>query len=68
MMNVITARSAEDAMRWFRTMEAVSMNWVVADTRGDIGYVVMDIETTDPLSLFSELREIPATIRARILH
>ena len=38
------------------------------DTRDDIGYVVMDIETTDPLSLLSELRDIPATIRARILH
>jgi D-3-phosphoglycerate dehydrogenase len=38
------------------------------DTRGDIGYVVMDIETNDPVSLLRELREIPATIRARILH
>jgi D-3-phosphoglycerate dehydrogenase len=38
------------------------------DTRDEVGYVVMDIETTDPLSLLKELREIPATIRTRILH
>ncbi|MDT8321024.1 MAG: phosphoglycerate dehydrogenase [Xanthomonadales bacterium] len=38
------------------------------DTHGDIGYVVMDIETPDPQSLLDSLREIPATIRARILH
>jgi penicillin G amidase len=38
MMNVMTARSVEAAMALFRRMEAVSMNWVVADTRGDIGY------------------------------
>ena len=38
MMNVMTARSVEEAMTWFRRMEVVSMNWVVADTRGDIGY------------------------------
>jgi D-3-phosphoglycerate dehydrogenase / 2-oxoglutarate reductase len=38
------------------------------DTRGDIGYVVMDIETNDPASLLKELRDVPATIRARILH
>jgi len=38
------------------------------DTHKDIGYVVMDIETNDPASLLSDLREIPATIRARLLH
>jgi hypothetical protein len=38
------------------------------ETYQDTGYVVMDIETRDPLSLLNELREIPATIRARILH
>jgi D-3-phosphoglycerate dehydrogenase len=38
------------------------------DTHKDIGYVVMDIETDNPLSLLNELRKIPATIRARILH
>lgn len=38
------------------------------DTRDDVGYVVMDVETRDPLSLLNELRDVPATIRARILH
>jgi len=38
------------------------------DTRGRLGYVVMDIETRDPQSLLEELRAIPSTIRARILH
>ena len=38
MMNVMTASSVEEAMTWFRRMEMVSMNWVVADSRGDIGY------------------------------
>jgi D-3-phosphoglycerate dehydrogenase len=38
------------------------------DTRDDIGYVVMDVETDNPVSLMTELRNIPATIRARILH
>ena len=38
------------------------------DTRGDLGYVVMDIETRDPYSLLNELRDIPATLRVRILH
>lgn len=37
-MKVMTSRSAEEAMTWFRRMEMVSMNWVVADTRGNIGY------------------------------
>jgi D-3-phosphoglycerate dehydrogenase len=38
------------------------------ETRDQTGYVVMDIESDDPLSLLKELRGIPATIRARILH
>jgi len=38
------------------------------ETYKDVGYVVMDIETDNPLSLLSELRRIPATIRARILN
>ena len=38
------------------------------DTHGRTGYVVMDVETADPQSLLERLREIPATIRARILH
>jgi len=47
---------------------AVNIASQYLDTHKDIGYVVMDIETADPLSLLNELREIPATIRARILH
>ena len=47
---------------------AVNIASQYLDTSKDIGYVVMDIETDDPLSLMRELREIPATIRARILH
>ena len=38
------------------------------ETYKDVGYVVMDIETDNPLALLSELRRIPATIRARILN
>ncbi|MGD2129592.1 MAG: phosphoglycerate dehydrogenase [Lysobacterales bacterium] len=38
------------------------------DTRGEIGYVVMDIETDEPESVLEDLRGIPSTIRARILH
>jgi D-3-phosphoglycerate dehydrogenase len=47
---------------------AVNIASQYLETYQDIGYVVMDIETRDPLSLLNELREIPATIRARILH
>ena len=47
---------------------AVNIASQYLDTNKDIGYVVMDIETDDPLPLMRELREIPATIRARILH
>jgi D-3-phosphoglycerate dehydrogenase len=47
---------------------AVNVASQYLDTHEDIGYVVMDIETDDPVSLLSELRDIPATIRARILH
>lgn len=35
---VMTARCVEEAMTLFRKMEVVSMNWVMADTRGNIGY------------------------------
>jgi D-3-phosphoglycerate dehydrogenase len=38
------------------------------ETRGDVGYVVMDIETGDPEGLVQELKAVPGTIRARILH
>ncbi|NND29151.1 MAG: phosphoglycerate dehydrogenase, partial [Myxococcales bacterium] len=37
------------------------------ETRADVGYVVMDIELEDAVSLLSELEAIPATIRVRIL-
>jgi D-3-phosphoglycerate dehydrogenase len=37
-------------------------------TDGDIGYVVMDIESEDATGLMQELAKIPATIRTRILH
>jgi len=47
---------------------AVNIASQYLDTFQDIGYVVMDIETDDPLALLNELREIPATVRARILH
>ncbi len=38
------------------------------DTHGGIGYVVMDLETSTPDDLLRQLREVPGTIRARILH
>jgi len=38
------------------------------ETHGGVGYVVMDIETDDPVTLMRSLAEIPATIRSRILH
>ncbi|MGK2926219.1 MAG: phosphoglycerate dehydrogenase [Lysobacterales bacterium] len=47
---------------------AVNIASQYLDTRDEVGYVVMDIETRDPLSLLNELRDVPATIRARILH
>jgi D-3-phosphoglycerate dehydrogenase len=37
-------------------------------TEGDVGYVVMDVESTDVDSLMKDLGNIPATIRTRILH
>jgi len=37
-------------------------------TDGDIGYVVMDVESDDVGKLLDGLRNIPATIRTRILH
>lgn len=37
-------------------------------TDGDVGYVVMDVESDDASGLFDQLLQIPATIRARILH
>jgi len=37
-------------------------------TEGEIGYVVMDVESEDVSALIQELARIPATIRTRILH
>jgi D-3-phosphoglycerate dehydrogenase len=38
------------------------------DTKGQVGYVVMDLETGNPSDLLRHLRKVPGTIRARILH
>ena len=37
-------------------------------TDGEIGYVVMDVESDDVTTLMKDLAKIPATIRTRILH
>ena len=37
-------------------------------TREDIGYVVVDIETAQPEGLLDELQSVPGTIRTRILY
>ena len=37
-------------------------------TEGEIGYVVMDVESDDVTTLMKDLAKIPATIRTRILH
>ncbi|MBT8048161.1 MAG: phosphoglycerate dehydrogenase [Xanthomonadales bacterium] len=47
---------------------AVNIASQYLETKDQIGYVVMDIETDDPASLLENLRQIPSTIRARILH
>jgi D-3-phosphoglycerate dehydrogenase len=38
------------------------------ETRGEIGFVVLDIEKRASSRLFARLKEIPGTIRARILY
>lgn len=38
------------------------------ETWGEIGYVVMDLETGNPGDLLRQLKEVPGTIRARILY
>lgn len=38
------------------------------ETHGEIGYVVMDLETGDATELLRQLRAVPGTIRARILY
>ena len=37
------------------------------DTREEVGYVVMDVETDHPEALLDGLRAIPATVRARLI-
>lgn len=38
MIKIMSARTVEEAMAQFKQMEVVSMNWVMADTAGSIGY------------------------------
>lgn len=38
MIAIMSTHTVEEAMPLFRKMEAVSMNWVMADTEGNIGY------------------------------
>ena len=38
LIQMMTTRTVADAMALYRRVEAVAMNWVFADTRGDIGY------------------------------
>ncbi len=37
-------------------------------TRDQLGYVVMDVETTDATTLIGQLKDIPATIRCRVIY
>ncbi|MEM9304934.1 MAG: phosphoglycerate dehydrogenase [Pseudomonadota bacterium] len=48
--------------------EDVNLAAQYLQTHQDIGYVVMDIETDDPKPLLARLKEVPGTVRARILH
>ena len=48
--------------------EAVNIAAQYLQTNGDIGYVVMDVESDQVRELVKKLAEIPATIRTRILH
>ena len=41
---------------------------LLKEADGDIGYVVMDVESDNVSVLMKDLAEIPATIRTRILH
>jgi D-3-phosphoglycerate dehydrogenase len=36
-------------------------------TRGSVGYVVIDTDTADSMQALGRLREVPGTIRTRIL-
>ena len=43
-------------------------NFKLSQTDGEIGYVVMDVESDKINGLIEDLAQIPATIRTRILH
>jgi hypothetical protein len=45
-----------------------SLEALLKEADGDIGYVVMDVESDNVSVLMKDLAEIPATIRTRILH
>jgi D-3-phosphoglycerate dehydrogenase len=47
---------------------AVNIAAQYLQTDGDIGYVVMDVESDDVTGLMEDLAKIPATIRTRVLH
>ena len=48
--------------------QAVNIAAQYLQTRGDIGYVVMDIETDRPRELVDSLKAVPGTIRCRSLY
>ena len=45
----------------------VNINAETLQTRGEVGYVVLDVDPTDGESLLEGLRGIPETIRVRML-
>ena len=47
--------------------QAINIAAQYLQTQGELGYVVMDIETHDPTPLIEALRAIPATIKTRTL-
>lgn len=47
--------------------QAINIAAQYLQTQGEIGYVVMDIETDNPTPLIQALRAIPATIKTRTL-
>jgi D-3-phosphoglycerate dehydrogenase len=47
--------------------QAINIAAQYLQTQGNLGYVVMDIETHDPTPLIEALRAIPATIKTRTL-
>ncbi len=52
--NVVGARNVNVSAQYLRT-------------QGDLGYVVMDIEPQQGRAIFDELRDMPETVRARVL-